>query len=176
MNKENKLIIEWVDYGWWKNWTSPWGEIGLEQRPDYCNRGRLQFKTETEGAVNFLFHHLLSGAYFFDEERAYRHLESVIKLAQSLSDEQLSSFGQGKISNTTNINGVDSKISLSDLTLGDGSLTICMVQVFVHPEKITSFCVDDADHFPRYYCDRSIAVEEAIAWMWERNQIYNPYD
>lgn len=185
-------MIDWIDNGYGKDWMSPWGIIGLEQRPGYCNRGRVAFKTMTDGAVNLIFNPLLSNAYFFDYDRAIAHLESAINLANSLTDEQLRSLEID--SHRINIQwfiGVDCACYLYDLLLKPTNIEITTFAVVVDPDKseklggisregsplspqafqeTETFVVDEHDGFPRYYLDRDLAMAELRDWMAARAQ------
>lgn len=171
MNTENKLIIEWVDDGWGgKNWFSPWGVIGLEQRPSYCNRGRVQFKTVTEGYINRIFNPLLSGAYFFDKQRALDHLGAVVRLANSIDPAQLKDLKIESMNDDESIELVDCKCRLSLLQLLPVGRKLVMLDVEVSPESLDTFVVDFGDGFPRVYCDYDLAFLEMNDWIIARNQ------
>jgi len=165
------IEIDWIDYGAWKNWLSPWGEIGFEKRPGYCNRGRVQFKTLTDGYVNRIFNPLLSGAYFFDEQRALFHLDAVVRLANSIEPAQLKELKVEKMDEDDEIYELaDCNCCLSLLQLLPVGRKLILLDVLVHPEKLETFVVDINDGFPRYYLDIDIAVAEMQDWIIARNQ------
>jgi hypothetical protein len=161
--------IEWIDYGWWKNWESPWGDIGIEQRPSYCDRGVVVIKTMTHGAVNLLFNPLLSNAYFFDEDRAMKHLIKVTQIAANLSDEQIRNLDLQPTGKLLLFEGKDCTCELGTFALHPTEIQVTAFGVKVHPDKKTNF-VDSDDMFPRYYVDRDIAKAELNAWMQQRGQ------
>lgn len=166
------MLINWIDYGNWKDWISPWGNIALEQRPSYCDRGRVQFKTLTYGAVNYLFNPLLSGVYFFDEQGAIAHLESVIELAQSLMDEQLRNFSlHNSYTEFKTFIGADCKCFLFGATNPKmPEINITKFDVVVNCDKEDIFVVDECDMFPRHYLSKDIAMNEVTKWMEFRKQ------
>lgn len=53
------------------------------------DRGKYVFKLQTHGLIGHFLKPSLSCAYFFDETRAMSHLHSVVKIAQTLTDELL---------------------------------------------------------------------------------------
>lgn len=164
------LQPEWTDYGHWKNWVSPWGEIGIEKRPYHCDRGRVAIKTLTHGGANKLFNPLLSNAYFFSEKRAEQHLKLVTELAEKLTDEQIRALSLELTSLTQTFQGKDCICELTVLLLKPEKITVWAFTVKVNPGKEDTLHIDDADMFPRYYLDHSIALAEVKAWMEERSQ------
>lgn len=172
MSKLKEVSINWNDYGTWKNWCSPWGEIGFEQRPKYCDRGKYVFKLMTHGLINRFLEPLLSCAYFFDETRAMSHLYSVVKIAQTLTDNSLINLAVSDAA--LPINGFNNQIlrcQTIELTLQPIDIPIVEFNVVVSPAHLEYFSVDYADRFPRYYLERSIATLEMKDWLVAHSQI-----
>lgn len=177
MSELKEVSINWTDYGNWKNWYSPWGYIGFEQRPHYCDRGKYVFKLMTHGLIGRFLEPLLSCAYFFDETRAMSHLHSVVKMAQILTDESLMNLAISD-AEALPINGFRNQVlccQTTELTLKPINIPLCEFNVTVLPKHLEFFVIDDADRFPRYYLDRNIAMLEMKDWLVAHNQIIQTF-
>lgn len=163
---------EWIDYGDWKDWHSPWGQIAIEKcSSTITDRGTVVIKTLTHGAVNSLFNPLLSNAYFFDELRAEQHIIAVTTLAQILTEDEPTSFQVDGMGEATLFPGKDCTCSLRSLLLRPILIPITKFDVEVKTSKKDTHFLDYADMFPRLYLDRSIAVAEVNAWMEAKRQL-----
>ncbi len=98
------------------------------------------------------------------------HLNSVIELAQNLTDEQIRDLVlSANIAELqpSNINLPFSCQVIESMILPI-NVPIYKLNVVVKPEHTSTFVVDAADGFPRYYLDKSIAEEEMIDWVSAR--------
>lgn len=163
---------DWIDYGDWKDWHSPWGQIAIEQcSPTITDRGRVAIKTLTDGAVNLLFNPFLSNAYFFDELRAEQHIIAITCLAQILTEDELRSLELEERGEPQIFPGRDVECRLTTLLLRPILIPVTKFDVEVKTSKKDTHFLDYADMFPRLYIDREIAQAEVIAWMEARGQL-----
>lgn len=172
MTELKEVSINWIDYGTWKNWHSPWGEIGFEQRPHYCDRGKYVFKVQTHGSINQFLEPLLSCTYFFDEIRAMSHLDSVVNVAQALTDDSLKNLAISD-AKALSVNGFSNRVlccQIVELTLEPINIPLFEFSIAVFSKNSKFFAVDDADKFPRYYLDRNIAKLEMEDWRVAHSQ------
>lgn len=163
--------IRWNNSGYSLNWKSPWGNIEIEQRPGWRDRGTVVIKTSTEGQVNLLFNPLLSNAYFFDQERAIEHITAIATLAENISDEELENLRLEEILKPITFQGKDCTCYLRGFVLRPALVPLLRLEVVVHPGKEKILHVDAHDMFPRHYISYEIALEELKAWMKRREQV-----
>ncbi len=177
MSELKEVSINWTDYGNWKNWCSPWGDIGLEQRPNYCDRGKYVFKLMTHGKICRFLEPLLSCAYFFDETRATRHLHSVIQVTQMLTDDCLNNLSVSDAQALPLAGFSNQTLCCQTIELALQPIAIPLIEfnVLVKPKYRNSFVVDYADRFPRYYLDRDIANLEMENWLVAHRQIVQKF-